>query len=270
MATKRQVRAAKSLKNAKKQRGKYPDLLEKLISISDIILEVLDARFPKEMKNKGIGRLIEKQGKKVIYVLNKADLTRKRDKSLNPRVFVSCKNKQGISELREKIKVEAAKVKKEGRHRIVNVGVIGYPNTGKSSLISLLIGRASAKVGAEAGFTKGIQKLRLSDGIHLLDSPGVIPADEYSMTNEDKVALHTKVGGRSYNQVKNPEFSLNELVKSYGKAFEDFYKIKFKDAEDLIEQIGKMRGFLKKGGEVNSDMAARLVLKDWQIGKIKT
>ena len=269
MATKRQVRSAKRLKNIRKQKDKYPVLLEKVIKVSDIVLEILDARFPNETQNKKIEKLIEKKGKKIIYVLNKSDLTRKRDLRLNPRVFVSCKDRKGISELRDKIKQEASKIRKEGKYNRIQVGVIGYPNTGKSSVINHLIGRTSAKTGSEAGFTKGIQKLRLSENIHLLDSPGVIPLDEYSMTNEAKIARHVKVGGRSYNQVKNPEFSLNEIVKTEKKALEKFYEIKFDDAEDLIEKIGIKRSFLKKGGEVNTDQAARSILKDWQLGKIE-
>ena len=219
MATKRQDRSAKKLRNLQKQRGKYPLLLVKLIDISDIILEVFDARFAKEMQNKGIEKLIKERGKKVIYVLNKSDLTRKREKGLNPRVFVSCKNRTGISELRNKIKIEAEKVRQQGQYETINVGVIGYPNTGKSSVINLLIGRASAKTGSEAGFTKGIQKLRLAEGIHLLDSPGVIPAADYSMFDEKKIAQHVKIGGRSHNQVKDPELALKKVIKKIWRNF---------------------------------------------------
>lgn len=280
MVTRRQVRSAKRLKNIKKQRGKYPLLLKQVIESSDIVLEILDARFVKEMRNKDIEKLVKNKGKKIIYVLNKSDLTRKRDKRLNPRVFVSCKNHEGIAELRNKIKQEAAKIRKEREVTSpgvppstkfwgIQVGVIGYPNTGKSSLINLLIGKTSAKIGAEAGFTKGIQKLRLIKGIHLLDSPGVIPAEDYSMTNEKKMAQHVKIGGRSHNQVKNPEFTLNEIVKSNKKNLEEFYKIKFRDAEELIEKIGRKQSLLKKGGKVNSDRTARAILKDWQSGSIK-
>ena len=282
MPTKRQARSAKKLKNTSKQRGKYPLLLLKVIDVSDIVLEILDARFAKEMQNKEIEKLIEDKGKKIIYVLNKSDLTRKDDKRLNPRVLVSCRTRKGINELRDKIKIEAAKItpkgvfpnaqtggKDPGKYNRVQVGVIGYPNTGKSSLINLLIGKNSAKTGADAGFTKGIQKLRLTEHIQLLDSPGVIPNEEYSMTNEEKIALHVKVGGRSHSQIKNPELALNEIVKSNKKELEIFYKINFKTAEDLIEKIGKKKGFLKKGGEIDSDRAARFVLKDWQLGIIK-
>jgi hypothetical protein len=269
MGTKNQARSAKMLKNIRKQREKYPALLGQIIEVSDIVLEVLDARYPKDMRNKSVEKLIEEKGKKIIYVLNKSDLTRKRYPGLNPKVFVSCKNRKGISELRNKIKNEAEKIRKEGKYERIQVGVIGYPNAGKSSLINLLIRRTSAKIGAEAGFTKGIQKLRLTENILLLDSPGVIPIDDYSMTSEEKIAQHVKVGGRSSNQLRDPEFALNEIVKTDKKALEKFYKIKFKDAEDLIEKFGKKKGFLKKGGEVNSDRASKAILSDWQLGKIQ-
>jgi len=325
MVTKKQIRSAKKLKNTKKQKPKYPLLLEKVIETSDIILEILDARFAKEMQNKEVEEFVKSKNKKIIYVLNKSDLTQKRDKALNPKVFVSCKNRKGITELRNKIKQEAGKIRKTGEYKLIQggipkdtlkgtrtsdnyeedggtlkgtrtsdnyeedggtlkgikgtrtpheykriqVGVIGYPNTGKSSLINLLIGRTSAITGAEAGFTKGIQKLRLTENIQLLDSPGVIPIGDYSMTNEKKMALHAKVGGRSPNQIKNPEIILNEIMKTNKKGFEKFYKIDFKDAEDLIEKIGRKKGLLKKGGKVNSDQSARFILKDLQLGNVK-
>ncbi len=268
MVTKRQMRSAKKLKNLKKQRGKYPLLLEKVIDASDIVLEILDARFPKEMQNKEIERLITVQGKKIIHVLNKADLTRKHARVFDSQIYVSCKSRKGIGDLRNKIKMEATKIKQTSEFRRVQVGVIGYPNTGKSSVINLLTGKSSARTASEAGFTKGIQKLRLSEDIHLLDSPGVIPTDKYSMINNEKIAQQVKVGGVSYNQVKHPEITLNEIVKTNKKDLEMFYKIKFEDAEELMEIMGKKKNLLKKGGEVNSDSVAREILKDWQTGSI--
>ncbi len=270
MTTKHQNRSAKKLDNIKKQKGKYPELLMKIVNISDIIVEVLDARYPKETQNKEIEKIIREKGKKIIYVLNKSDLTRKRELWLNPKVFVSCKNKKGISELRNKIKEEAKNIRKsKNAYNRIQVGIIGYPNTGKSSLINLLIGRASARTGSDAGFTKSIQKLRLVEGIILLDSPGVIPKQEYSMTDEEKIARHAKVGGRSYSQLKNSEIVLNEIAKENKEVLEKFYNINFNDSEELIEILGRKKGLLQKGNEVNADRTARLILKDWQLGKIK-
>ena len=89
------------------------------------------------------------------------------------------------------------------------------------------------------------------------------------MNNEEKIAQQAKVGGKSYSQVKNPDLAINEIMKNNKKDLEKFYKIKLEDAEDLIEKLGKQKRFLKKGGEVDSDKTARMVLKDWQLGNIQ-
>ena len=152
----------------------------------------------------------------------------------------------------------------------ISVGVIGYPNTGKSSMINLLIGKKSAKTGAEAGFTKGVQKLKLTPEIMLLDSPGVIPEADYSNINKSAIAKHTIVGGRSHSQVKNPEMVIAKLMNEFKGVLEKHYKIQAKeDSEILIKKLGEKKGFLKKEGQVNEDKTARFILKEWQEGKIK-
>jgi len=266
MPTKRQKRAEKKLKNISKQRQKYPDIVHQVIDQSDIILQVLDARFPEDTRNTDIEKNIKKKDKKLIQVINKSDLIQNKPSIEQSHVRVSCKLRRGVKTLRNKIKQEAKKLEKDK----VIVGVIGYPNTGKSSLINLLIGKASAKIGAEAGFTKGIQKLKLTSNIVLLDSPGVIPKKEYSSSDIEAITKHTKVSGRSYSQVKNPEIIIARLMNKYPNILEKHYKIKANaDSELLIEQLGRKKGFLKKQGKVNEDKTSRLILKEWQEGKIK-
>jgi len=267
-------------RNMRKQRGKYPLLAKKIVEDSDIILEILDARFPQETRNKDIEDEIKKKKKRIIYVLNKADLIEKANlnlpQDLTPYALVSSTLRKGIKELRDRIKIEARKVEKgrdkekEETTQKVTVGVIGYPNTGKSSLINTLIGKSSAGVGSDAGFTKSIQKLKLSQDIVLIDSPGIIPAKEYSPQDQEKLALNAKLGARSYSQIKEPEIVVTKLIRDYPNVLERFYGINAKgDPEVLLEKLGKRKGFLKKGGEVNEDPTARLIIKDWQTGKIK-
>jgi len=258
----------KSLANLKKQRAKYPAIVDKLLEKSDIILEILDARFIDDTRNIEIEEEIKKLGKKIIYVFNKADLKDKIEYGeLLPSIAVSCKSRRGIGKLRDLIKIEAKKIKKPER---VAVGVIGYPNVGKSSLINLLIGKASAGVGSDAGFTKSMQKLKLTSEIVLLDTPGVIPKSEYSSSDPNAFAKHVKVGGRSHSQIKEPGLIVDKLMKDLPNVFEKHYKIKSDgDSEILIEELGKQKGFIKKGGVVDEDKTARLILKDWQTGKIK-
>lgn len=252
-----------------KQRAKYPALLQKIIEQSEIILEILDARFIEETRNKELEREIESKGKKIIYVVNKSDLAEDLKSLPYLSVFVSCKERVGIKKLREKIKSLAKKIEKNKFGKI-NVGVVGYPNTGKSSLINLLIGKSSAGTGSDAGYTKGIQKLKLSDTIVLLDSPGVIPDKEYSGTEQNLLTKHTKVNARSYSQIKNPEQVVADLMQEYPNLLEKHYKIPADgDAEVLLEELGRQKNLLSKKNEVDIDKVARLLIKDWQQGIIK-
>ena len=265
------------LENIRKQKQEFPKVIEKLIKFSDIILEILDARFIQETRNIEIEKYIKNQGKGLIFVINKTDLISKNKinkKDLNdfsPYVFVSSKTRRGSKDLRDKIKIESKKIKepidKSGK---ITIGIIGYPNTGKSSLINMLIGRKKAGTGAEAGYTKGVQKLKLTSEILLIDSPGVIPKKEYSSVEQPKISKQTKIGGRSFSQVKEPELVIASIMKEFKGVIEKYYKIKSKNnSEILIEELGKRKGFLKKGGEIDEDKTARFILKEWQEGKIK-
>ena len=256
----------------RKQRGKYPELIIKIIQDSDIILEILDARFIEETRNLEIEGEIIKQDKKLIYVLNKSDLLlnpKLKKINLSPSILISCKKRGEIKKLRNLIKISSKKIKKQFEEKII-VGIIGYPNTGKSSLINLLIGKNSAGVGSEAGFTRGIQKLRLDEDIMLLDSPGVIPEEKYSHTEKEKISKQTIAGGRSYSQVKDPELVVAKLILDYPQILEKFYNIQTQgDSEILIEELGRKKGFLKKGGFVDENRTAKFILRDWQTGEIR-
>jgi ribosome biogenesis GTPase A len=265
------------LENIRKQKAKYPLLAEKVIRMSDIILEILDSRFIRETRNPEMEKLIRKEEKKIIYVFNKSDLidikkVSEKDRELSPKSFVSCTERRGIKELRNKIKSLSSQIEnpvdKEGKR--VTVGVIGYPNTGKSSVINLLTGKGSAGIGADAGYTKAIQKVKLTHGIVLLDSPGVIPKKEYSTSDNETWTKNTKVGARSYGQVKNPGVVVSDLMKEYPGVFEKFYNISAEgDSEALMEELGRKKGFLNKGNKVDEDKTARYIIKNWQEGKIK-
>ena len=275
------------IEKIRKQRVTYPQIAKNIVDTSDIILEVLDARFLKETRNQELEKEIQKQKKKIIYVLNKSDLVKdsklKEIKStVYPYAIVSCIKRKGIKDLRDLIKRIAKNIEKRemreirkdkvvlGEDNRIKVGVIGYPNAGKSSLLNILVGKSSAGVGADAGFTRNIQKIKLSEDIILIDSPGVIPEDQYSMTDKQKIADHSLFGGKSYTQIKEPDMIVAELIKKFPGALEEHYKIKAnKDSELLIEEFGKIKGFLKPKGIVDEDKAAREILKDWQFGKIK-
>jgi ribosome biogenesis GTPase A len=267
-----------NIAHIEKQRRKFPEIVDEIVKTSDILLEVLDARFLTETRNIELEEAIKMQGKKIIFVLNKCDLVEVEKKKIElkelglfPYVFVSCIKRIGAGNLREKIKIEAKRIKlPDEKMRRVQIGIIGYPNTGKSSLINILTGKSSAGVGREAGFTRGIQKIKLSEGIVILDTPGVIPNAEYSHQKMEFISQHAKLNARDYSKVKNPELVVGRILAEYPEAFDKFYNFKAEGNPDaLIEHIGKTRNLLIKGGQVNEDRAARIILRDWQEGKIK-
>ena len=135
------------------------DIIKRVIKDSDILLLVLDARFPELSSNK---ELREKTSHRpIIYILNKCDLVEKAElekwkKKLGNCIFVSSREKFGTTILKKKILSLARKEK-------VTVGVLGYPNTGKSSLINTLKGRKSAKTSSISGYTKRRQTLKISE-----------------------------------------------------------------------------------------------------------
>lgn len=257
--------------NISKTRTPVPQIVKDIIKNSDLVIEVLDARFPQETRNLEIEETVKKLDKKLFFVLNKSDLVdinkteEKTKNKIYPYVFVSCKNRQGIRNLKLRLKIEAKRAKKK-----ISISIIGYPNTGKSSLINVLTGKSSAKTAKEAGYTKGIQKIKLSSNILLLDTPGVIPEDENSAINKADLTKHTKINVRTYDKVKDPEFIVSEFMKTYPGVFEKYYNIQTKgNSETLLEELGRKSHLLQKGNIVDIDRTARKILKDWQDGKIK-
>lgn len=262
-------RHVRNLDTSNAHKEAFPKIVGELVDKCEIILEILDSRFIEETRNPEIEKLILAKGKRLIYVLNKSDLadvetakSKAESLGLYPFVLISVVNRKGSSELRERIKIESKKLKEE--HPKTNIGVIGYPNTGKSSIINMLVGRNVARTAPEAGFTKGIQKLKLSENIMILDTPGVIPDKKYSMSDLKKMSTQTKISARNYDKIKQPEFAVNELMKEYPQVLETYYDIKADgDSELLIEKSGKfsfleyspekVRVMLEEGGgEVES------------------
>jgi ribosome biogenesis GTPase A len=255
------------MKKTRNIKPTVPELLDNVIKSSDIVLCVLDARFINETRNLYLESMIKTQNKKIIYIFNKADLAPRIEKKyldeLSPNVIVSCRTRKGASDLRQGIRIIAGRLNKTP----VYIGVIGYPNTGKSSVINLIIGRKEvAKTSAVSGYTRGIQSLKLREGVYLLDSPGIIPQTEM---NKEAIKL-AKIGVITFDMTKDPSLVVYELMKEHPGLFEKFYGIDAKgDLEMLLEELGRKNGMLLKKGEINVEQAARMILKDWQKGNIK-
>jgi ribosome biogenesis GTPase A len=247
-------------------------VVNEVIEKSDILLEVLDARLPELTRHIEVEKKVAKTNKKLILVVNKSDLIGQRQsekikKQLQkeyPVVFVSSIEHQGTKILREKILAVGKQMKKEN----VTVGVVGYPNVGKSSVINVVRGRKSASTSSHSGHTKGLQKIRITKRIMMLDSPGVLP---FSEKDEEK---HILIGTKMFSQTKDPDIYACKIIEHCnhidGNIIPYFYDIEpGKDAYETIEALAIKRNMKKRGDEFDIDRAARLVIKDWQTGKIK-
>lgn len=267
-----------------KHKKAVEEVVMPVVNSSDIVLEILDARFVDETRNQEIEDRIRSQGKKLIYVLNKSDLVNLSQlyklinfENLKPYILVSCKQRKGITELRNRIKIEAKRIMKDKRRLISNsrydylayVGVIGYPNTGKSSVINLLMGKTVAPSSPIAGFTKGMQKLKLTENIMLLDTPGIIPREENSQVYTQDLKKHGVIGVETWQKVKQPDIIVQAIMDNYPGVLQKYYSIEAEDADSLIQELGKKKCLLKKQGLIDSDRTARLIVRDWQEGKVK-
>lgn len=257
-----------------KHRIPFSKLVLEIIKSSDIILEILDARFIQKTRNLEMEKIIKSLNKKLIYVLNKSDLAKiseiKREfdfEEIEPYVLFSCVTNIGRKRLREKIKLEVSRLKI--KERDAQVGVIGYPNTGKSSLINVLARRKGAGTSPTPGFTKAIQKIRLTKNIVIFDTPGIFPEKENPTINSLILKKHAQIGVNTYNQVKEPEMVVAEIMKNHLGKLERFYNVESdNDSEVLIEKLGRKKNFLRKGNEVDTKRTAKFILKDWQEGKM--
>ncbi len=243
-------------------------IVNAVIQQSDVLLEILDSRLPDMTRNPEVEEKVKSAGKKLILVLNKEDLigqavSEKEKKRLSreyPTVFVSTKEHHGTKLLRDAILKHANKEK-------VIVGVLGYPNTGKSSIINVLKGKHAAATSSQAGHTRSVQMIRITNRIMMLDTPGVIPFEE-----KDDVK-HVLIGSLMFSEVDNPDVAACEIIKHCNTISEDiipdFYNVEVSvDPYEQMEAIAKKRNLVAKGGIPDIGRAARLIIKDWQTGKM--
>lgn len=241
-------------------------VVNKVIQHADVLLLLLDARLVDETRNAEIEDKVNGLKKPLIYVITKCDLVEKEEaekqiKNLKPSVFVSSKEHLGTTILREQILIEA---KRFGIKNVpIHVGVLGYPNVGKSSLINALKGRKSASTSVLSGHTKGIQKIKADNRIVLLDTPGVIPYKERDFLK------HTLIGTIDYTRSKEPDLVVMKLMEKLAGKIEEHYSVEVNDdKEKTIEDIAIKFNILVKGGKPDILRAARKILMDWQKGLI--
>lgn len=241
--------------------GKLEVVVDKVIRQADILLLVVDARRVQDSINRELESRIKAMNKKLVYVINKCDLITKEEqdnlKKLPNSVQVSAKKHWGtLRLLRFLMRLS------EGNE--VKVGVIGYPNTGKSSIINALRGRKSAPVSPISGFTKSLRNVRINRRLLMIDAPGLIP---YS---EKENVSNVIIGAIDSTKIKDPEGAAMELLQEYGDKICKYYEVEeSEDVVDTLEKIALKKNMLRKGGEVDTRRMAIDILNSWQRGKIK-
>ena len=243
----------------------YWKRVRKVLRKSNVVIEVVDARFAEEMRNKELEESCVRADKKILLAINKCDLLEKHEalalsKKLSKEsdtVLVSAKKRIGKYRIKKFLGTIAKK-------RKVIVGVIGYPNTGKSSLINYLAGRKSARTSIIAGFTRGEQLIRLTEEIMMVDTPGVLP---FFKGGETKLAL---LAAKNPQALSDPTIAAKKILQQLGqKKIEQEFGVKQVgyDYDKLLEQIAIAKKRLKKGGVADVQTMAKKIILDWQKGK---
>ncbi|XP_015522433.1 nucleolar GTP-binding protein 2 [Neodiprion lecontei] len=247
--------------------------LYKVIDSSDVVIQVLDARDPMGTRSPPVEKYLktEKTHKHLIFILNKVDLvptwvTQRWVAILSAEhptlaFHASLTHPFGKGSLINLLRQFA---KLHGDKKQISVGFIGYPNTGKSSIINTLRSKKVCKVAPIAGETKVWQYITLMRRIYLIDCPGVVyPSAE---TDTEKVLK----GVVRVELITNPEDYISHVLERVKPEYmRKTYKLdEWSDHIDFLEKLARRTGKLLKGGEPDVAIAARMVLNDWQRGKL--
>lgn len=258
-------------------------LIEENLKMIDVVVEILDARIPFSGRNPNFDDIIKNKPR--LLVMNKADLA---DRSRTDMwiewyrrnglkvIPISCTTGMGInkvlSEARTLVADRIERDAERGRTRTLKLMMVGIPNVGKSSLINRLVGRAGTKTGDRPGVTKGKQWMRIKGDAELLDTPGILPPK----FEDQELAKRLAYTGAIKDEIINREllaYSLCEYLRDeYPQNVCQRYKISDDisglEGYELLELIGKKRGFVISGGEVDTERAANMILDELRSCKI--
>ncbi|KAI9682074.1 MAG: GTPase required for pre-60S ribosomal subunit nuclear export and maturation [Caeruleum heppii] len=248
--------------------------LYKVIDSSDVVIHVLDARDPLGTRCRSVEKYIKEEAahKHLIFVLNKCDLVptgvaaswvRHLSKDYPTLAFhASITNSFGKGSLIQLLRQFSSL---HSDRKQISVGFIGYPNTGKSSIINTLRKKKVCTVAPIPGETKVWQYITLMKRIYLIDCPGVVPPN--GNDSEEEILLRGVV---RVENVQNPgQYIEAVLRKCKPQHIERTYDVRgYSDANDFLEILARKGGRLLKGGEADVDGVAKMVLNDFLRGKI--
>ena len=252
------------------------------LKLVDAVIEIRDARIPRSSANPDIDRLLE--GKPRIILLNKSDLTDSRvtkewiDYLTNDNVRVlevNCLKAEGLKAIKPALlnllKEKHDRLKAKGMAKIITrVMVVGIPNVGKSTFINKMARNNIAKTGDRPGVTKSKQWIKTGIGIELLDTPGVL----WPKFEDDTTALNLAFTGAIKDEIMDIEELALKLVErlqgNYKAQLQERYKLDevFENPLETLDAIGKKRGTLISGGQIDYNRIAVILLDEFRGGKI--
>ena len=258
-------------------------LIKESLTRVDCVTEILDARIPLSSRNPEIGEIIA--GKPRIILLNKCDMADEKVTADWIKYFrstgaealaVDCRSGKGLNAYTPLVrKVLAEKIKANTDRgmagKALRVMVVGIPNTGKSSFINKMAGRVRAKVADRPGVTTSNQWFFIGNGIELLDTPGVLWPKFDDPVVGDRLAFIGSVKDAVLDIETMAVRLLDVLRDGYPDRLSERYKIDNFDglqSWEILELIGRKRGMLISGGEVNTERASVMLLDEYRGGKL--
>ena len=258
-------------------------LIKESLTRVDCVTEILDARIPLSSRNPEIGEITA--GKPRIILLNKCDMADEKVTADWIKYFrstgaealaVDCRSGKGLNAYTPLVrKVLAEKIKANTDRgmagKALRVMVVGIPNTGKSSFINKMAGRVRAKVADRPGVTTSNQWFFIGNGIELLDTPGVLWPKFDDPVVGDRLAFIGSVKDAVLDIETMAVRLLDVLRDGYPDRLSERYKIdNFDDLQswEILELIGRKRGMLISGGEVNTERASVMLLDEYRGGKL--
>ncbi|MBO5384646.1 MAG: ribosome biogenesis GTPase YlqF [Ruminococcus sp.] len=259
-------------------------LIASNLSLVDAVVEIVDARAPMSSRNPEMDSMTK--GKPRMILLNKSDLADDKATQIWINYFrasgaealaVDCKSGKGLKSMLPAIKTKVLKELMEKRERngmtgaAIRLMIVGIPNVGKSSMINRMAGSKRAKVEDRPGVTRTKQWVKLDNNTELLDMPGVL----WPKFEDQSAAIRLAFTGAISDDILDIEtLAMNLLVylaETYPQSLRQRYKIEFDENDTgliLLEKVGKKRGMMISGGEINTERAAITVLDEFRSGKL--
>lgn len=258
-------------------------LIKESLSLVDAVAEIVDARIPLSSRNPELDSIVS--GKPRIVLLNKCDVA---DQNATKRwidffknqgiaaIPVDCRSGKGVNMFAPTVKKVLEKkiqsnVEKGMAGKALRIMIVGIPNCGKSSFINRMAGKSRAKVADKPGVTRQNQWFVIGNGIELLDTPGVLWPKFEDPQVGDKLAFTGAVKDEVMDIEALAVKLLDVLKVVKPQCITERYKITDIDGQEgyeLLEMIGRKRGFLISGGEIDTERAAIIIVDEFRGGKL--